>query len=168
MITAALVLALLNLASASTQTPSLTPCSENQENDVVTVSDVTVYNAVVGDKMSFEYKMDISEEISGVPVIVFEMTSGDEWLPCFESVGSCSEPGKRIQVLKDNIEVKSNPDDDVITTSDVTVYNAVVGDLMTAEYTMDVSEEIDDDPLVAFEMSSGDSRLPCYENFGSW
>ncbi|KAH7939447.1 hypothetical protein HPB52_012702 [Rhipicephalus sanguineus] len=61
-----------------------------------------------------------------------------------------------------------NPDDDVITVSDLKIYNAVVGGQMSLEYTMDVTEEIEDGPLAVFEMSSAYVGLPCFEdNFGS-
>ncbi|XP_054917088.1 uncharacterized protein [Dermacentor andersoni] len=40
--------------------------------------------------MSFNYTMNISQQIDGSPQVVFEMSSGDAGLPCFQNVGSCT------------------------------------------------------------------------------
>ncbi|KAL1426041.1 hypothetical protein MTO96_018591 [Rhipicephalus appendiculatus] len=85
--------------------------TENPDDDV---SDVTVYDAVVGDTMSLG--------IYDVP----------------------------------------NPDSDVISISNLTVSNARVGFLMSFHYAISISEELDGNSTLTFDMRSGNLVVPCF------
>ncbi|KAL3187198.1 hypothetical protein MRX96_025514 [Rhipicephalus microplus] len=88
MITGAFVLALLKLVAGSTQTPNATYCSGNSE-DVITMKDLTIYNAAIGEEMSFEYTLEVSREVDDDPLALFSMTAEGGGVPCYENIGSC-------------------------------------------------------------------------------
>ncbi|KAL1426039.1 hypothetical protein MTO96_018589 [Rhipicephalus appendiculatus] len=84
---AVVLLGLVHLASAVTQTPALTTCSSST---VITFSDVTASNVKVGDTLTLGYTIQIKDKIDGDPELVFTMTSGSSKMPCLGDVGSCN------------------------------------------------------------------------------
>ncbi|XP_077494779.1 uncharacterized protein LOC144105532 [Amblyomma americanum] len=90
MIAAALLLACVGLVSASTQTPNIKVCSGSSASSILVIDDVTASNVKVGSTMTLKYSVELEEEVSGNPQLVFTMTSGSTKLPCLSNVGSCT------------------------------------------------------------------------------
>ncbi|EEC11425.1 immunoglobulin-binding protein, putative [Ixodes scapularis] len=74
---------------ATVQEPTLTSCSDTQ---VLSVSDVTISNAKVGETLLFNYTGELTGNPLNSPVLIFTMTkkSDGSEIPCLLNVGSCT------------------------------------------------------------------------------
>uniref|UniRef100_A0A023GCJ2 Putative lipocalin-8 1 n=1 Tax=Amblyomma triste TaxID=251400 RepID=A0A023GCJ2_AMBTT len=77
-----------SLVAASVQTPELTPCSDSEDVDI---SDVTISDAKIGEKMYLNFTLKVSRQLDSDPKLELTIIkeNGDE-VPCFDGVGSCT------------------------------------------------------------------------------
>ncbi|XP_037524535.1 uncharacterized protein LOC119401685 [Rhipicephalus sanguineus] len=85
------------LVQASVQTPTLTSCSSSEK---VVLSDVTIQNAQIGQKMTANFSLTINEPLKSKPKLQVTLTKQDgRKVNCISHMGSC----KYDLCRKDNI-----------------------------------------------------------------
>ncbi|XP_077494783.1 uncharacterized protein LOC144105535 [Amblyomma americanum] len=90
MLSALVVVALAGspLVTASVQTPTLTSCSSSTK---VSVSDVTITNAKIGQTMVVDFTLKVSEALGSNPTLKITLRKqGGSEIPCINNVGSCT------------------------------------------------------------------------------
>ncbi|XP_029837119.2 uncharacterized protein LOC115321020 [Ixodes scapularis] len=83
------LLALAGFCSASIETPELTPCSDVQG---FKLSDLKLTNAVLGQTMTVDFTLDITQELKSSPQLTVTATknNGQEIGCLFNLIGSCT------------------------------------------------------------------------------
>ncbi|KAL1477848.1 hypothetical protein MTO96_035427, partial [Rhipicephalus appendiculatus] len=73
---------------ASVQTPKITSCSSSE---TVTLSDVSIQNAQVGQKMTANFTVTIKEPLESNPKLQVTLTKENRRkVECFYNIGSCT------------------------------------------------------------------------------
>ncbi|XP_042146144.1 uncharacterized protein LOC121835740 [Ixodes scapularis] len=83
------LLALAGFCLASIETPELTPCSDAQ---AFKLSDLKLTNAVLGQTMTLDFTLDITQELNSSPQLTVTVTKNDgQEIDCIQNfIGSCT------------------------------------------------------------------------------